>query len=403
MKKYFTIAILLLSHAAFAQLVGCPDPLALNYSTSATINGGSCLYAPTVAVADTSYLLNDTLVETSGLIQWNNFLWTHNDNTDLQLYALDTTNGAIVARDTIVNGTNIDLEEIAQDSLYIYLGDFGNNANGNRQNLVIYRILKDSLLAHNAVVDTIAFSYADQTNFNPQGAFNTDFDCEAFIVTDDSIFLFTKQWIGHQCTIYSLPKVPGTHVAQRRATYDVQGLTTGATYVRNKDLVVLLGYTPLMQPWFLLLYDYSGTNFFSGNKRMLSTSIGTSQTEGITTTDGLHYFVTNEKRTISTVVIPQQLHIFDLSDYTGNHVNTFISTPTITEQVNIFPNPSHSTVTLELLPNHAYQIQDVAGKIINTFPTTSNSTQLDVSTWKNGVYFVIDQSSGECIGKFIRE
>lgn len=402
MKRYFTIAILLLSHAAFAQLVGCPDPLALNYNTSAIINDGSCLYAPTVVIADTSFILNDTLVESSGLIQWNNFLWTHNDNTDLQLYALDTTNGAIVARDTIVNGSNIDLEEISQDSLYIYLGDFGNNANGNRQNLVIYRILKDSLLAHNAVVDTIAFSYADQTNFNPQGAFNTDFDCEAFIVTDDSIFLFTKQWIGHQCTIYSLPKVPGTHVAQRRATYDVQGLTTGATYVRDKDLVVLLGYTPLMQPWFLLLYDYSGTDFFSGNKRMLTTSLGTSQTEGITTTDGLHYFVTNEKRTISTVVIPQQLHIFDLSMFTGNYVNTSIVEPIVQTNISIFPNPASGTITLELLPDHVYLIQDLSGKTITAFHATSNTTQLDVSTWTHGVYYLIDCSTGQCAGTIVR-
>ncbi len=402
MKILFTIAILFTSSAAFAQLVGCPDPLALNYSTSAIINDGSCLYAPAIATADTSFILNDTVVETSGLIQLNNYLWTHNDNTDLHLYALDTTNGAIVSRDTVVNGSNIDMEEISQDSLYIYLGDFGNNANGNRQNLVIYRILKDSLFAHNAVVDTIAFSYADQTNFNPQGAFNTDFDCEAFIVTDDSIFLFTKQWIGHQCTVYSMPKAPGTYVAERRATYDVQGLTTGATYVKNKDLVVLIGYTPLLQPWFLMLYDYAGTDFFSGNKRMLTTSIGTSQTEGISSSDGLKFFVTNEKRTISTVIIPQQLHIFDLSMFTGNYVNTSFEESLQEHSISIFPNPTSTAVNLTLTLNHYYLIQDISGKTVTTFLATSTQSELDVSSWTNGVYFLIDCSTGKSIGQIVR-
>jgi len=403
MKSLFTLLSLLLITTSHAQTPGCTDILAQNYNALATVNDGSCTYAPATVTASSSFILSDTILETSGLIQWNNSIWTHNDNADLHLYALDTTNGSIQYRDSLLNASNIDMEEIAQDSLYIYLGDFGNNANGNRQNLVIYRLAKDSLLIHHLVVDTIAFSYADQTDFTPQGGFNTDFDCEAFIVTDDSIFLFTKQWISHQCTIYSMPKVPGTYSAQRRATYNVQGLTTGATYVRDKNLVVLVGYTTLLQPWFLLLYDYQGSAFFSGNKRKLTTSLGTSQTEGITSTDGMKFYVTNEKRTISTIVFPQQMHIFDLSAYTTNYLTTAIDPCNSTRSGAAFPNPVIDEFFLPTQAEAHYSICDMNGREVDAFLATSIETRVSVATLAAGIYFIRNIDSGEIAGRIIKK
>jgi len=83
-----------------------------------------------------------------------------------------------------------------QDKDYLYVGDFGNNLNGNRTDLKILRIRKNSVLVNPLKIDTINFSYSNQTNFTPTGTNNTDFDCEAFIVASDSIYLFTKQWIS---------------------------------------------------------------------------------------------------------------------------------------------------------------------------------------------------------------
>jgi hypothetical protein len=294
------------------------------------------------------------------------------------------------------------MEEIAQDSLYIYLGDFGNNANGNRQNLVIYRLAKDSLLVHHLVVDTIAFSYADQTDFTPQGGFNTDFDCEAFIVTDDSIFLFTKQWISHQCTIYSMPKVPGTYAAQRRATYNVQGLTTGATYVKEKNLVVLVGYSTLLQPWFLLLYDYQGSDFFFGNKRKLSTSLGASQTEGISSTDGMKFYVSNEKRTISTIVFPQQMHIFDLSTYTSNYLTTGINAFNSIHIRSVFPNPVTDEFYLPTQSEAHYIICDITGREVDSFTGTSSETRVSAAALPAGMYIIRNIDNGEVAGRIIK-
>jgi hypothetical protein len=98
-------------------------------------------------------------------------------------------------------------------------------------------------------VDTIWFTYSNQTDFTATSGNNTNFDCEAFIVSSDSIYLFTKQWLNQQSTIYVLPKIPGTYSAQLKATIPVNGLITGANYQEEKRLITLIGYSSLLQPF----------------------------------------------------------------------------------------------------------------------------------------------------------
>src|SRR5690554_1256451 len=65
----------------------------------------------------------------SGLSRYGDFILTHNDHYKGNIYVLDTLGDMV---DSIETGLNfIDLEDIAQDERYIYLGDFGNNARGN--------------------------------------------------------------------------------------------------------------------------------------------------------------------------------------------------------------------------------------------------------------------------------
>ena len=156
----------------------------------------------------------------------------------------------------------------------MYFGDIGNNR-GSRCDLHILRISKESILNHTFAVDTIAFYYEDQTDFSPQPQ-STDFDCEAFVVSRDSIYLFTKQWVSNQTTLYSLPKTPGTHIAHRHETYNANGLVTGAAYLPEYQLAVLCGYDyatenmlSALHPFIVLLYDFQAEKFFSGNKRRL--------------------------------------------------------------------------------------------------------------------------------------
>lgn len=295
-----------------AQLTGCTDPLALNYDAAAQSNDGSCLY-PTSSVNFTSSLdLPASLQESSGLIYYNNAIWSHNDNSDLNLYQLNPNDASQIATQTILNCNNTDWEEITQDANYIYIGDFGNNSSGNRTDLHILRIAKNSLFTSTLSVDTIWFTYSNQTDFSASSGNNTNFDCEAFIVSSDSIYLFTKQWLNQQSTIYTLPKIPGTYSAQLKATIPVNGLITGANFQEDKRLITLIGYSSLLQPFLYLLYDFQGTNFESGNKRKVGLNLPFHQTEGISSENGIDYYVSNEYFSNAFATTPQKLHTLNL-------------------------------------------------------------------------------------------
>jgi hypothetical protein len=266
--------------------------------------------------------LSSWLVETSGLILWDGCLWTHNDNSDTKLYALDTATGDIVHQYLLKEVENYDWEEIAQDGAYIYLGDFGNNGSGIRRDLHILRIEKNSLKSGHPSIDTISFAYSDQVDFSQAAVNQTDFDCEAFVVTSDSIYLFTKQWLTANTTVYVLSKLPGDHIANKKETFPIEGLVTGATYLEKEHLLVLCGYSGLMQPFLYLLYDYPGHEFFSGRKRRLNLSLLFHQVEGIATEDGLKYYISNEYSSLRSAGIQniQKLHILDLEPFLGGYL-----------------------------------------------------------------------------------
>ncbi|TFG42324.1 MAG: T9SS C-terminal target domain-containing protein, partial [Bacteroidia bacterium] len=96
-RHFISIVIfILLVSTAEAQKYGCTDRLAVNYDQSATINDGSCIYNPANIEPLASLNLEAALTETSGLIFWENQFWTHNDNLDINLYALDTIYGRII-------------------------------------------------------------------------------------------------------------------------------------------------------------------------------------------------------------------------------------------------------------------------------------------------------------------
>jgi hypothetical protein len=314
MQKAFILFFLVLT-GTYAQIPGCTDRLAKNFDPKATENNGSCLYASAKIKPEFSQKISDSISETSGFIAFENLLWVHNDDHDTTLYGLNTK-GEIKKKVNLQGVRNNDWEAISQDSLHLYIGDFGNNYKGNRKDLQLLRIEKKSILMSNPVIDTISFSYANQINFEIQKANTSDFDCEAFVVLQDSIYLFTKQWTTEKTSVYSLPKIPGTHIAQLKETLDVQGLITDATALPNKKGIVLCGYSKMLNPFLYLLYDYKNNAFSTGNQRKIKITLPLHQIEGITTGDGLLFYLTNEA-TIKKPFIntPQQIHTIDLSPY----------------------------------------------------------------------------------------
>jgi len=396
-KLYFVwvISFQLVLTACQAQTPGCTDPLANNYDPSATSNDGSCMYTVSAISPVTTTTLHSTLSETSGLIVWDGYVWTHNDDADTTLYGLDSLSAEIMMKYPLPGVTNTDWEEISQDESYVYVGDFGNNRSGNRTDLNILRVDKSTLKSGNPKIDTIWFSYSDQTDLSPREPNSTDFDCEAMIVSGDSIYLFTKQWISVGTSLYSLPKHPGTYKAKFKDSLDVQGLVTGSCYLESKQLVVLTAYNSLLIPYFYMLYDFNNKEFFLGNKRKLLMSIPIHQVEGIATLDGLKYFVSNEYSQLKPwPVQPQRLHTFDLSQFLEAYLTGLTSVGKLQAGrglYKVYPNPATDEVVIkarEVQTATSFVVYDLSARPVLTGELTGAKTRVDISLLNSGIYII---------------
>ena len=315
----------------FSQVQGCKDPAANNYNSSATVNDGSCLYpstsyTPTIQVNP----LSDTLVETSGL-QWaGNSLWSFNDGGhDPVLYRISTGNKNILQIITLEGATNVDWEDIAFDGAHFYIGDFGNNANGARTDLKIYKFpisaIPTDYIANRQVtissgqIEVINFSYSDQLTITPTTANNTAYDCEAMIARNGALHLFTKNWISQSTTHYLINGTTGgTYLASPVDTLPTDYLVTGADISPNGKVIVLLGYqtSGFGNHFMHVLSDFTGNFFFKGNKRKISlpNALVMGQAEGICFIDNVSGYISNEGVS-SPITVTQKLRTFNTSSF----------------------------------------------------------------------------------------
>jgi hypothetical protein len=320
----FTLCFL--SSKLFSQQ-GCTDPKADNYNSLAVSNDGSCTYPATTVALTSPVDLPATINETSGLVNTGGDLWTFNDSGNPNIiYKIDPANGHILQTVTVSNATNTDWEAITADADYLYIGDFGNNASGNRTNLTVWRITKADITAGSAVSVTasaINFSYQDQVISGPVAANTTNYDCEAFLVKDGVLHLFTKEWTSGHTRHYTLSATPGTYSITAVEDYNVTGLITDAG-ISSTNQIVLIGYTQSFEDLFMyLLYDYAGNNFFSGNKRRLNLGKSISpldpaqekgQIEGVSFTGNASGYVSSERINQSGYIVNPRLYSFTVSN-----------------------------------------------------------------------------------------
>jgi hypothetical protein len=280
------------------------------------------LYNPTNYALNLVANLVDTLSENSGLVWVAGKLYTFNDSgSGTKVYEV-MANGTIIRSIHIANSTNVDWEAMTSDSTYFYLGDFGNN-NGNRTDLCIYRLLKSEVC--NNTIDTVVaekmnFSWSDQLDFT--SAFNANnFDCEAFYATEDSLFLFSKNWVDLKTKCYALPNYwTDTLNATLSSQFDVDGLITDACKDTINDRIYLLGYknngSNFYTSFIWCLWDHASNFIFSGNKRRIEIGnvLTVSQTEGIALSDNGTAYVSAEK-VINIITIPAKLFTFNFSAY----------------------------------------------------------------------------------------
>lgn len=377
--------------AVYAQQ-GCTDPLAINYSSSANVNDGSCIYEPTnYTMEDIADLNGSILNENSGIIFLNDHLYTINDGGNSNtLYELDSF-GIITREIEVLNASNVDWEAISQNSQSIFVGDFGNNS-GSRENLCIYEISKSGIQnpSINEIVATRrVFRYEDQVEFTwNSNAHN--YDCESFICTEDSIYLFSKNWLDEETKLYGLPIAwADTAVATVNASYNVDGLITDASIELGGESLMLLGYknngANLYSSFIWMLWDYNGNDYFSGNKRRIEigTMLTLGQTEGIALKGSSSGFVSSEQIS-SIITIPPKLLKFDFSDYLNDEVLGTISS----EKNNhlLYPNPCRQSLNIEG-HDEWFRIYDLeTSKLVLNGVVRLN--QVDISSLHPGAFYI---------------
>jgi len=207
--------------------------------------------------------------------------------------------GEILKQVAFENASARDWEDIAQDSQFIYVSDMGNNA-GKRQDLAIYKSEKSDILNGDGISNAIKLkvTYPDRTDFKPQ-AYKHNFDCEAILVIEDSLYIFSKNHLDKHCRFYTAGKNLSSQVLHLKDRFDTKGMVTGAAFNQADGVLALLGYN--LDPkvgnfgsFVWLFWDYPNHDFFSGKSRRINMPV-IAQSEGIAYWKEGKFLISTEK------------------------------------------------------------------------------------------------------------
>ncbi|HDJ33582.1 MAG TPA: hypothetical protein ENF21_05725 [Bacteroidetes bacterium] len=284
-------------------LTSCPDR-----SPSETAGEKAFKATPQLYI---SYLPAE-IRENSGMILHDGVIWTFNDSGgEPVLYGFHPRTGEILRRVHLDGAENRDWEAIAQDERYIYVGDLGNNS-GARTDLKIYRLRKDDMPAGkdgSVATEVINLLYEEQW---AGGELIPDrrFDCEAMVAWNDSLFLFTKDWVNEQTMLFSLPARPGAYQLHAADTFPAAGLITGAAFLPREPLLVLCGYRNFT-PFLWLFNGFESPDFFSGRHVYIEMpELFRVQTEGVYLKNADSLFISSE-----ATDMPPQMYLMKLKPF----------------------------------------------------------------------------------------
>lgn len=343
------------------------------------------LFLPIFAISQQLTLiapLQDEINETSGLIFLNQRIITHNDSGgEPILYELDSISGNVTRRVMISNAVNEDWEDVCNDDEYIYIADIGNNQ-GSRTDLKVYRVsIVDYFQTANDTVsaEIIHFNYADQTDFTAT-TYSTNFDAEAIISYNDSLYIFTKNWGNSKSYIYSLPKSIGTYQIHKIDSINSQGLVTGATYNPLSNSIMLSGYA-YPDPFIIEISNVIDNQFSNGimNRQLLQMPIDYSyQIEAIAFINESQYYVTSEES------FSGSSGLFKL-----DYQNTVNVENREEKSALIFPNPASNMIYVYCKNVSIVEFYDMQGCL----QKSSTLSQIPISDLSQGVYLIIIKNS----------
>ncbi|MFC0875834.1 hypothetical protein ACE01N_04530 [Saccharicrinis sp. FJH2] len=331
--------------------------------------------------------LNTRVAESSGLNFVHERLISHNDSDGKpELFELDSISGEVLRTVFLKNASNVDWEAVCSDDHYMYIGDFGNNY-GARTDLRVYRLSLDDYLTGDTdtlMVDTIRFSYSDQTDFTPK-PYASNYDAETLLAFSDSLWIFTKNWKDAKCNIYKVAKTPGDQVAYLRDSINPYGLITDATYNTTSQKILLCGYTD-EYPLMVEIDEFTKTPL--SLKPVSRTQLGvfdgySAKIEGIAATGTDNYLVTSEKSTTGKASL-FRLRFSDKNSiiHVTNGKNEVIYDPVQKMLFTIYNEPVEISV------------YEITGKIC----IRNGRSPLDISALPSGIYIVRLKWQGHIVG-----
>jgi len=352
---------------------------------------GSC-QQPVVKSADTQIQpvnlrticrLPDVLIESSGVaIEGRNRIWSHEDSGNSnKIYCIDTT-GALLRTVTISNVENIDWEDMAVDNEETwYICDAGNN-NNDRDDLAVYRIPSPDTFTGNEIsAGIIRFSFSDQTSFPPPSS-NRNYDIEAMVWHNDSLFLFTKDrsspFTGYT-KMYVLPDTPGTYIARLVDSY-YAGNTPDNGRITSADINHHTGELMLLTHKGLISFsNYPGNRFFDGEVIEYNFTSTPGQNEGIGFVSSGKLYMTEEGTGIRggylyEILLPEPLSVENKKQES---------------YLKIFPNQANDQLLVTCLLNADFnlEIRDLTGALLKLQPFRNNGT-IQIDELPKGIYVV---------------
>ncbi|MBT8253841.1 MAG: hypothetical protein KJN68_07710, partial [Bacteroidia bacterium] len=233
----------------------------------------------------------------SGLAYHNSNLWSHNDSGGgAYIYKADQNSGKVLQLIKVSGIKNRDWEDMAIDSSYIYIADFGNN-NLKRKKLRIIKISLDSLNSEKALISPeqeIKFEY------KRSGRKKVRHDAEALVSYKDFLYIFTKEKSGQSSLIYRINKTDPEQNAEYIGTFRSKGMITGACYDQKNDEILLVGSDKIGPVYVNFLWQFDPTTFtspaFSANYHSLDLN---NQVEGITLDSSSNILISAESQNLT--------------------------------------------------------------------------------------------------------
>ena len=286
----------------------------MSYSSAKPVDDNPEVVKPPVEEGFVSEIgpMFDYAPESSGIVLSDGYIFTINDSGNSSIiYKVNPSDGSLVQSISVNNYDNRDWEDIAADSDYIYIGDFGNNS-GKRTDLRVLKISKSQFINNTASTvsvsaEAIEFSYSEQTSFISSSTHN--FDCESLISKEDNLYLFTKNRGDNKTRAYKLSKEPGQYSLTTLTSYDVNGLVSGGDYNAQTNELVLIGYAASMHTnsFVCMFSNFTDDSFFSADvtKKVIGTASNNWQTEAIAfgSTDGENLFISCESTGFSIATL----------------------------------------------------------------------------------------------------